>query len=155
MRGNISNNYRQKLRKNYFPFAKGMSGEIFKSGANYQLNMDNTQGVLQKVKQISESAEISGFTVVNYLSEHELTNGDSQTLVFGLLSSNLKLRVIEADGTITTPSAGAGDLTFTGTISARQVGLETIITHSGGQHNWDGTKLVAKDSVINGAITAV
>ena len=155
---NPRSNYRRKTRKSYFPFQKGMRGQIFTNGANYQLNLQQKQGVLEKIKQSAFKALINNFDSIVYITGHQLTDGTYQALIFGLDGSDIKLRVIEPDGTITTPTSGAGDLVFSGLVTSRQVNENTLISYSGGARTWNGTEIgnnnIATET-LTGSITGI
>jgi len=116
MKGDTKTNARKKELENYAPFVSGMRGDDISSGANYQMNMSNSRGILEKTKQDELLADITDFDSIEYVREHITETGTSQTLVFGFISSVLKLRVIDADGTILTPATQTVD-SATGTVT--------------------------------------
>ena len=140
---------RQKKRRNYFPFDGGMRGQLFAGvGANYQLNMATSSGFLFKLKR-GELRKDAGIDNISFCYPHEKADGTFQILLFGEVSGDFKLRALEEDGTITTPSSGVGDLIFSGDISARQFGTTSIICHDAGSHDWDGTTLTANTGSLD------
>jgi hypothetical protein len=117
-----------------------MRSQDFLAGASYQLNLQQNNGVIEKTKQAVPLVDITDFDQTLYIAEFKKSDGTLQTMVFGLIGSDIKLRVIE-DGSILTPTGGDGDFTFTGIVTARQVGTAALIGHGGGAKQWDGVKI--------------
>lgn len=124
MRGETIVNARRKTSKSYTPFQDGMRGVDFASGASYQQNIVPDRGALEKIKQSDILKDITEFTSIKYVSSYKTTTGEDQVLVFGLIGSDLKLRVIEESGTVLTPGTEL-ETTKTGTVTATS-GSNTI-----------------------------
>jgi len=120
-----------------------MRGADFSSGANYQSNLSQDSGVLEKVKQNTPFVDASDFSAIQYIGEFITSTGEKQALYFGLIDAELKLRAVEEDGTILTPTGGLGDFVFSGLITTRQVGTDVIIGYDGGNKLWDGEAITA------------
>jgi len=125
MRGQVTVNARRKQTKSYFPFSMGMRGQKFVSGANYQYNLLQNNGILEKVKQLYLTKNITDFAKILYITEYVKPLGDVQAVVFGETSSgDIKLRAVEADGTVITPGTEV-ITTLTGTADSTS-GSDTL-----------------------------
>lgn len=129
MKADTRANARRKQLQTYAPFKFGMRGDDISNGANYQMNLSQNRGILEKTKQEELLKLIPDFTAIEYVSGHTPTTGNDQTLVFGYIGGELKLRVIDSDGTILTPATETVT-PATGTVTATQ-GSKTL-TGAGG-----------------------
>ena len=131
MRGDTKINARNKRSQAYAPFKLGMRSTDFTAGANYQMNLRQNQGVLEKIKQPEVLKELTDFDSIVYIGEHRGAS-EYQILAFGYIGGAIKLRAIKEDLTVITPGSQSV-VTGTGTITTEQgntkiVGVGTLFT---------------------------
>lgn len=129
-------------------FTRGMNSVPY-SGQGFQVayNCYLQDGEIVSMGGNEEYAEVATATEVIRGGQYQKSDGTFQRITFAKIGSDYKLRAIEDDGTITTPSGGAGDVALTLDVSYAQISLTGYITDkaaSGSNHwSWDGTTLTA------------
>jgi len=138
----------QRQRKDFFPFVNGMRSQIFKGvGANRAAGVWFKDGKLKKMLGTESFKNLADATSIVYMGEYQKSDGTYQMLVAYAVSTYYVLRAIEEDGTIVTPTGGAGDVHFTSSLfSSVQLFALTFVGNNSSTtpfHSWNGTLLTA------------
>ena len=142
----------QRQRKALFPFLNGMRSEENEGvGANRAENVWFKDNKLQKMDGTSVLKTIASIAKITYLGEFQKSDGTYQVIVTYPVSTYYVMRAIESDGTVVTPSGGAGDVHFTSSefSSVQILALGFIGNNSATTqlYSWNGAALTA---VANG-----
>lgn len=132
-------------------FRRGMNTDPY-TGAGFQVSQGMKRNNGRMVKLFGDSLRYnfgSGVSVVK-IESYEKSNGTFQELYFINDGSTVKLRAIEEDGTVVTPTGGAGDVDFeSNIIRYAQISLTGYISSftKSSIYLWDGSSL----TTISGA----
>ena len=139
----------QRNRKSYFPFTNGMRSVEFKGvGANLAQNVTYKDGFVKKQEGISRFKTLPAGASVYNIGGFQKTDGTYQVLYAVKIGAVYKIRAVEEDdGTVVTPTGGAGDVDFTSDIfSFEQINaLGAVGNYSATTplYSWNGAALVA------------
>ena len=142
-----TNNNKRYYGLNDGGFSRGMNTTPY-SGQGLQLaqNLFIKNGIISKMYGDTELHDFGSDVRVIDIFEYQKADGAFQVVCFIDDGSSVKLRAIEEDGTVITPSSGAGDLDFVDTtISFEQIAITGYITSKTktAVYTWDGTTLTA------------
>lgn len=122
---------------------------FFGVGEQLVENMQLDSGFYRRMYGNTLFKSIASTNRINGIFSYQKTDGSYQMIVFYNDGTNNKMRAIEEDGTLVTPSGGAGDVNFSSsTIGFEQIGITGYATTkataaSGNLWSWNGTTLTA------------
>ena len=138
----------KKLRKTYFPFKWLLRSQEFQGvGACLAENTYIQDGKLRKTRGQSVFKDTTTPAEILWMGEYEKSDGTFQILYAYLSGSIYLLRAIEENGTITTPTGGAGDVNFTSSnfdiAQLNTIGYVSNESATTPLYSWNGTLLTA------------
>jgi len=132
-------------------FKNGMrTAEFLGTGQQLVQNAQIKTGIYKKMEGNQNFVTITGAVSILSVEEYKKSDGAFQTLVTYFDGTDYKFRAIEADGTILTPTGGAGDPDFSSAVFGFvQIGITGYLSNrdtavsSKNLFSWNGTALVA------------
>ena len=138
----------KRQRKTYYPFKFMLrSSEYEGKGAALAENCYIDDARLKKLKGQEAWKDTVDPTQIAWMGEYKKSDGTYQTLYAYLSGSIYLLKAVDDDGTILTPTGGAGDVNFTSILfDIEQIGDTGYIINDSAttpMYSWDGAALTA------------